>query len=85
MASDGPVDTLGRQCKAMAKAKAAVNVDDCIVAYSAELLASEAAGLPREEHRSAEAQTEMENVAVAAPSQWDDMDDVSDDFSTSPS
>ena len=77
MASDGPVDTLGRQCKAMAKAKAkaAVNVDDFIVAYSAELLASEAAGRLREEHRNAVAQTEMENEAAAAPSPWDDMHD----------
>ena len=78
MASDGPVDTLGRQCKAMpkAKAKAAVNVDDFIVAYSAELLASEPAGRLREEHRNAVAQTEMENEAAAAPSPWDDMHDI---------
>ena len=78
MASDGPVDTLGRQCKAMAKAKAkaAVNVDDLIVADIAELLASEAAGRLREEHRNAVAQTEMENEAAAAPSPWDDMHDI---------
>ena len=78
MASDGPVDALGRQCKAMAKAKAkaAVKFDDFIVAYSAELLASEAAVRLREEHRNVVAQTEMENVSVAAPSPWDDMHDI---------
>jgi hypothetical protein len=75
MASDGPVDTLGRQCKAMAKAKAkaAVKFDDFIVAYSAELLASEAAGRLRDEHRNAVAQAEMEYEAATAPSPWDDM------------
>ncbi len=62
--------------KAKAKAKAAVNVDDFIVTYSAELLASEAAVRLREEHRNALAQTEMENEAAAAPSPWDDMHDI---------
>jgi len=78
MVSDGPVDTLGRQCKAMAKAKAksSVNSDDFIAAYSAELLASEAAVRLREEHRNVVAQMEMENEAATAPPPWEDMDAI---------